>query len=40
MLESIYVKALLGILIGGAAGIGYSKLFRCNTGTCPITSNW
>lgn len=40
MFESIFAKALLGIVLGGGFGVLYSRLTRCSTGTCPLTSNW
>ncbi len=40
MLAFFNMKVVLGIVIGAAIGIGYSRLNRCRTGTCPLTSNW
>jgi hypothetical protein len=35
-----YFKILIGILIGGLAGFAYYYFIGCQSGTCPITSNW
>ncbi|MFP4368423.1 MAG: DUF6132 family protein [Bacteroidota bacterium] len=33
-------KIIAGALIGGAAGYAYYYFIGCNSGSCPITSNW
>jgi hypothetical protein len=35
-----YVKLSLGIILGAIAGYSYYYFVGCNSGTCPITSNW
>ena len=40
MFESFYLKALMGIALGAAVGVAWSRLTRCSTGTCPLTSTW
>ncbi|MBX3043409.1 MAG: hypothetical protein KIT33_05400 [Candidatus Kapabacteria bacterium] len=37
---NIYVKMSLGVLAGALLGYAYYYFVGCNTGTCPITSNW
>jgi thioredoxin 1 len=39
VLNAIYYKPLLGILLGAVAGVVYARFTRCSTGTCPLTSN-
>lgn len=31
---------MLGLILGGIAGFSYYYFIGCNSGTCPITSNW
>jgi thioredoxin 1 len=38
--ELVSMKVVLGVLAGAAVGIAYSRLNRCATGTCPLTSRW
>jgi hypothetical protein len=33
------LKAVLGVILGGAAGFGWYRLVGCPTGTCPLSSN-
>ena len=33
------LKAVLGAVIGGAAGFIWYRLVGCQTGTCPLSSN-
>ncbi len=40
MVDPFYLKVFFGIAVGAAIGIAYSRLTRCSTGTCPLTSNW
>lgn len=40
MFDSIYIKAILGIVIGAALGVTWSRLTRCSTGACPLTGTW
>ncbi len=35
-----YYKLLIGSALGGAAGFAYYYYIGCNSGNCPITSNW
>lgn len=35
-----YVKISIGIIIGAALGYSYYYFIGCNSGNCPITSNW
>lgn len=35
-----YVKMMIGVLLGGSLGYAYYYFIGCNSGTCPITSNW
>ncbi len=34
------VKWVLFTIIGALLGFGYYYFIGCNTGNCPITSNW
>lgn len=34
------IKKLLPVFIGVAAGYAYWHFIGCNSGSCPITSNW
>ena len=34
-----FVKTILPVVIGAAAGYAYYKFIGCVTGTCPITAN-
>ena len=36
----LYIKIILYSLIGAGLGFGYYYFIGCNTGSCPITSNW
>ena len=39
-LKSIkYLRLIIGILLGAAAGYAYFFHIGCNSGTCPITSD-
>lgn len=40
MFELVSVKVVLGVLAGAAVGIAYSRMTKCATGTCPLTSQW
>ena len=33
------IRILIGIVIGGALGLGWYLLVGCPTGTCPLTRN-
>ena len=33
------MKIILGMIIGGLIGLGLGHIFRCVSGTCPLTSN-
>jgi hypothetical protein len=35
-----YLKISLGLAVGGALGFAYYYFIGCNSGSCPITSNW
>ena len=35
-----YWKQALFTLIGAGLGFAYWKFIGCNSGTCPLTSNW
>ncbi len=35
-----YKWKVVGIVIGAIAGFGYWYFVGCNSGTCPIQSNW
>jgi len=35
----MFVRIVLGVVIGGLLGFGYYKLVGCSTGSCPITSS-
>ncbi|MDX9790812.1 MAG: DUF6132 family protein [Candidatus Kapaibacterium sp.] len=35
-----YVRLSLGISAGALLGFAYYYFIGCNSGTCPITSNW
>ena len=39
MLAFFSIKAILGIIVGAAAGFGLYKLVGCSTGACPLTAN-
>ena len=39
LFNNMFVRIILGILIGGASGFLYYYLIGCRSGTCPITSN-
>lgn len=34
------IKISLGLILGAAAGYAYYYFIGCNSGNCPITSNW
>lgn len=34
------IKKLLPVFLGVAAGYAYWYFIGCNSGSCPITSNW
>lgn len=34
------IKKLFPVLLGVAAGYAYWYFIGCNSGSCPITSNW
>jgi hypothetical protein len=34
-----YLRPLIGMVVGGAAGYAVYRFVGCATGTCPITSN-
>ena len=35
----MFLKIVLGVVIGGSLGFAYYKLVGCSTGSCPITSS-
>ncbi len=35
----MFLKIILGTVLGGAGGYGWYRLVGCSTGACPITSN-
>lgn len=35
-----YIKIIVFSLIGALAGYAYYYFVGCNSGSCPITSNW
>lgn len=35
-----YYKHIIGSVAGAALGYAYYYFIGCNSGTCPITSNW
>jgi hypothetical protein len=35
----MFVRIVLGVVIGGLLGFGYYKMVGCSTGSCPITSS-
>lgn len=35
----MFLRILIGVVIGGALGFGWYKLVGCSTGACPLTSN-
>jgi hypothetical protein len=35
----MYLKPLIGILVGGGLGFAYYYFIGCQSGTCPIQSN-
>ncbi len=35
----MFLKIVLGVVIGGIGGFLYYKIVGCSSGTCPITSN-
>jgi hypothetical protein len=35
----MFIRILIGVVIGGALGFGWYKLVGCSTGACPLTSN-
>ncbi len=35
----MFIRILIGIVIGGGLGFGWYKLVGCSTGACPLTSN-
>ena len=37
--ETMMLKLILGVAIGGGLGFAYCKFVGCSTGTCPLTSN-
>jgi hypothetical protein len=37
--NTMALRIVIGIVIGGAAGFLYYKLVGCRTGSCPITSS-
>ena len=37
---NIYLKLAIGASIGAVLGYAYYYFIGCNSGTCPITSNW
>jgi hypothetical protein len=39
ILNNMWLRIVIGIVIGGIAGFLYYKLVGCRTGTCPITSS-
>jgi hypothetical protein len=39
-MQAKYLKFVALTTLGGAIGFAYYYFVGCNTGTCPITSNW
>jgi uncharacterized membrane protein YdjX (TVP38/TMEM64 family) len=39
-MQAKYIKFAALTVLGGAIGFAYYYFIGCNTGTCPITSNW
>lgn len=39
-MKSALLKILAGAALGGALGFAYYYFVGCNSGSCPITSNW
>lgn len=39
MMGSMVIRAVLGGMLGGAAGFAYYKFVGCSTGSCPLSSN-
>ena len=39
MLESIWLKGILGVILGGGFGYALYRFVGCTSGGCPITSN-
>lgn len=37
---NVYLKLALSTVAGALLGYAYYYFIGCNTGTCPITSNW
>lgn len=35
----MFLRVLIGGVIGGALGFGWYKLVGCSSGACPLTSN-
>lgn len=35
-----YFKISLGLVVGAALGYAYYYFIGCQSGSCPITSNW
>ena len=39
MKKGVYMRYVIGALIGAGAGYILSLVTKCTTGTCPLTSN-
>lgn len=37
---NVYLKVILSMIAGALLGYAYYYFIGCNSGTCPITSNW
>ena len=35
----MFVRIIIGIVVGGGLGLAYYKLVGCSSGACPLTSN-
>ena len=36
----LFIKIIIGAVIGGMAGFAYYYFIGCSNGSCPITSHW
>jgi hypothetical protein len=35
----MFIRIIIGVVLGGALGFGYYRWFGCASGTCPLFSN-
>ena len=35
----MWLRIIIGAVVGGGLGFGYYKVVGCSSGTCPLTSN-